>query len=112
MSFNTNNQLYFTILLLSKNSQKKKTLLYITFLLKGLKMFVTLSDYKKRCDSVIKIAQEISKAYNKERMKKLIIQQINKEIKKNNLLKIIFFNLASTLPESASYFQGDSSTHK
>ena len=43
-------------------------------------MFVTLSDYKKRCDSVIKIAQEISKAYNKERMKKLIIQQIDKKI--------------------------------
>ena len=43
-------------------------------------MFITLSEYKKRCDSVLKIAQEISKAYDKDRMKKLIIKQIDKEI--------------------------------
>ena len=34
-------------------------------------MFVTLSEYKKRADSVLKIAQMISKIYDKERFKTL-----------------------------------------
>ena len=63
-------------------------------------MFITLSDYKKRCDSVIKIAQEISKAYDKDRFKKLIIQQIDKEIGDKSLESINNFRKKnSNLPE-------------
>ena len=51
-------------------------------------MFVTLSEYKKRCDAVLKIAQIISKAYDKDRFKNLIKDKINNSVD-DNILKIL-----------------------
>lgn len=51
-------------------------------------MFVTLSEYKKRTDSVLKIAQMISKIYDKERFKTLIKNKIDKEIT-DNIIKVL-----------------------